>query len=233
MNRPPPRWTALSFDLDGTLVDTAAEIAEAANRATAEFGLAAQPVAAITPLIGAGGHELVRRLLARLAVDVPAAAAVSLEQVAARFKQHYAAIAGSSATPYPGCAEALQRLRSAGLRLACVTNKDLREARLTLQATALDGCFELLLGGDSLPQKKPRREVLDHALRALGAERRGFAHIGDSATDIAAARNAGVAAWAVPWGYNGGEPVAAARPDRLFDSLPGIADYVLGESDGR
>ena len=226
------RWTALSFDLDGTLVDTAAEIATAANRATAEFGFTAQSVAAITPLIGAGGHELVRRLLARLAVHTPAAAAVPLEQVAARFKQHYAAVAGSSAMPYPGCAETLQRLRG---RRAPGLRHQQGPARSPADPAG-DRARRLLRAAARRRQpaaEEARREVLDHALQVLGGDRRGFAHIGDSATDIAAARNAEVAAWAVPWGYNGGEPVAAARPDRLFDSLPEIADHVLAENAAR
>lgn len=231
------RWSALSFDLDGTLVDTADEIAAAANRATAEFGLAALPVAEITRLVGAGGRELMRRMLARLQTQSsapPALPAVDtappLDRLFARFRHHYAAIAGSGVRPYPGCAETLQRLRAGGVRLACVTNKDLLEAQLTLRATRLDACFEVLVGGDTLPQKKPQREVLDHVLRRLGTERRGFAHVGDSAIDIGAARNAGVAAWAVAWGYNGGEPISAAHPDRLFDTLPEIAEHVLAEN---
>ena len=241
------RWSALSFDLDGTLVDSLGEITAAANQAIAEFGFAAQPPAAIAVLVGGGGRELVRRLLERLATLPPnaalprrgdataaaegaEAAPPSLERLFGRFMHHYAALAGTMAKPYPGCDEALRQLLAAGVRLACVTNKDEREAQRVLQATRLDDCFELLLGGDSLAQKKPQREVLDHVLRTFGIERGAFAHVGDSAVDIAAARNAGVAAWAVPWGYNGGKPIAAAQPDRLFGSLAEIADFVCAEN---
>lgn len=224
---PSLRWAALSFDLDGTLVDTLDEIATAANAAIAEYGLQAQSRDEILPLVGAGSRELMRRLLQR---QSPMTAVVPLDLAYARFTQHYRAIAGSSARPYPGCAVMLQRLRDAGVHLACVTNKDLHEARLTLQATRLDGWFELLIGGDSLPQRKPQREVLEHVLQTFGCERRAYAHVGDSTTDVAAARNAGVAAWAVPWGYNAGVPIATAAPDRVFDTLPAIAEHVLAEN---
>ena len=224
-----PRYALLTIDLDGTLADTATEIAEAANRSIEEFGLPRQSVATITRLIGAGTRELMLRLLSGIAVE----RGVSLspaerEAVLLRFDVHYEATAGTACHPYPHVADALSRLRHAGVRLACVTNKETRYSELVLAACGLSQSFDLLVGGDTLSVKKPDARVLGHAIDVLAATRETTAHVGDSRTDVEAAHNAGVVAWVVPYGYNGGEPVESARPDRVFADLGEVASHVLG-----
>ena len=221
-------YTHLSFDLDGTLVDTAAEIAEAVNRTLAEFGVAARPVDEITMLIGGGAHELMRRLIERIQAERPVASnPLPIDDVLLRLDDHYAQTAGTTGLPYADCVDSLRRLRVAGLRLVCLTNKEERFARRVLQQTRLDGYFELLIGGDTLAHKKPHASVIDHVLQQLGGRAEHFAHIGDSRTDIETARNASVAAWAVPYGYNAGEPIAAAQPDVLFANLADVVRHVI------
>lgn len=221
-------YDLISFDLDGTLLDTASEIAEAANRALDSHGIARRPVTEITLLIGAGTRELMLKLLARCLLEQPALAqSVQPDAVLESFEAHYAITAASSAVPYGGCREALAELRAVGLRLACVTNKELRHVRRILKANRLDGCFDLVIGGDSLPEKKPHRSVLRHVTRTLGVPTTRTAHVGDSAIDVAAARNAGVAAWVVPYGYNAGLPIAEAKPDRIFADLQEVSKYVV------
>jgi phosphoglycolate phosphatase len=221
----------VSFDLDGTLVDTAGEIAEAANRALQQHGLPRQPEAQLALLIGHGAHALMRKLLARLQARVDEAAVLD------SFDRHYADTTGTTGQPYPGAAEALDLLRSRGLRLACVTNKELRHTRRLLQHHRLHDRFDLVIGGDSLPQKKPDAAVLRHVSAALGAPLPAVAHVGDSATDVEAARNAGVRAWAVPYGYNAGRPIAEAGPDMIFPDLLAAARAALAPppwpADGR
>ncbi len=107
-----PQYQLISFDLDGTLVDTATEIAEAANLALEAHGLARRPVDEITLLIGAGTRELMLRLLARIFLETPALAErVQTDAVLASLDQFYAQTTGTSARVYDGCREALARLR--------------------------------------------------------------------------------------------------------------------------
>ncbi len=222
------RYELICFDLDGTLVDTAGEIAAAVNMALESHGVARRSLEEITLLMGAGTAELMRRLLERVFADQPQLAqTVRPAAVLQTLDAAYGATTGTLAQPYAGCADVLARLKAAGLRLACVTNKELRHAMAVLRVTQLDAYFDLTVGGDSLPEKKPHASVLRHVAAALGTTPERTAHVGDSLTDVLAARNAGVTAWAVPYGYNAGRPIAEAQPDHIFQSLGDVARYVL------
>ncbi|MEY4748718.1 MAG: hypothetical protein RIQ60_932 [Pseudomonadota bacterium] len=224
------RYAAVTFDLDGTLVDTAGEIVEAVNATLVEAGVTPRPAPEIVNLIGNGLRALMMNLLARLMLEQPQLAdRLSVEVLLHRVEVIYGALAGRSAQAYPGALQALVDLREAGIRTGCVTNKDGSFTQRLLQATGLAPHLDLVLAGDTLPHKKPHASVLRTAAERLGVGTDRLAHVGDSRTDIDAARNAGVAAWAVPYGYNGGEPVALAMPTRLFANLSEVALHVLAE----
>lgn len=226
-------YDIVSFDLDGTLVDTAGEIAEAANRALESHGIARRPVPEITLLIGHGLRELMIKLLAKVLRDQPELAdRVRVDAVLETLDRHYADTTGTMAKPYEGAHAALSQLANAGVKLACVTNKESRHALRVLEATGLDRYFVLTIGGDSLPEKKPHASVLRHVVSKLDGDLRRAAHVGDSRTDVEAARNAGVAAWAVPYGYNAGSPIAEARPQKIFPGLLHVAEHVLAARAG-
>lgn len=221
-------YDLVSFDLDGTLVDTAGEIAEAVNRGLETCGFRRWPIDDIVHLVGAGLVALVDKLHARLLEAEPAQARrVGAAELFHAVDRHYIDTTGTLARPYPGAAQALDRLRAAGVRLACVTNKEARHAERVLAVTGLADRFELMIGGDSLPQKKPHASVLQHAMAHFAVTAARTAHVGDSWIDVQAARNAGVQAWAVDYGYNAGVPISESSPDQLFSSLPGVADRAL------
>jgi phosphoglycolate phosphatase len=222
------RIDAVSFDLDGTLIDTAGEIVEAVNAALVEVGVTPRPADEVITLIGNGLRTLMMNLLARLMLEQPALAdRVRVEPVLLRVEAIYAGLAGRTAQPYPGALQALVDLRAAGIKTACVTNKDGAFALRLLAATGLAPHLDVVLAGDSLPHKKPHASVLRSAAQQLGVATDRLAHVGDSCTDLDAARNAGVADWAVPYGYNGGRPVAQDGPSRLFNDLAAVARHVI------
>lgn len=217
----------VSFDLDGTLVDTASEIVAAANAALAEHGIAASEADAIIRLIGHGGRALMIGLLARALLERPQLAdRVRADDVVASYEAHYERRIGSTGRAYPGARQVLVELRRLGVRTACVSNKERRLAERVLHAHGLDAHLDLLVGGDSLPHKKPHPSVLRHVAQALGGDTRRMAHVGDSGIDVQAARAAGVAAWAVDYGYSGGIPIEDALPHRLFHNLGEVAQLV-------
>jgi phosphoglycolate phosphatase len=224
----PVRYTVISIDLDGTLVDTAAEIAEAANRTLEDYGLPRQDPTLVSGFIGAGTRQMFTQLRNHLLRSRPELAdRLPLAPALERLDLHYGDTAGLTARPYPGCLAALTDLRDAGVRLACLTNKEHRYALKVLDATGLSGHFDCIVGGDSLAWRKPQPETVWHVLDQLGGRVEQAAHLGDSRTDVETALNAGVAAWAVPWGYNAGEPIAASGPQRIFESWPEVAAHVL------
>jgi len=226
------RYSVVTIDLDGTLIDTAAEIAEAANRTLAQFGVERQPIELISTFIGAGTRQMMLRLMAHLTMAQPALIErLPPDEVLHALERHYGATVGVNSRPYDGVEAALERLRENGVRCALVTNKELRFAQKLLKVHHLAPYFSYVVGGDTLPQKKPDPAVMAHVLRVMGGEAHRAAHLGDSQVDVDTARQAGMAAWAVPWGYNGGEPITQARPDRIFNSYAEVAEFVVQAND--
>ncbi|MGH8482429.1 MAG: HAD-IA family hydrolase, partial [Nevskiaceae bacterium] len=214
------RYDLVLFDLDGTLVDTAPDIADALNRVLELRKLPELPEAWVRSRIGHGARPLLAQAHATATRQVAGAEQPApLPALAEEFARHYADCCGRRGRAYPGAAAALAALRGAGVRLALLTNKERRFARVVLDRHGLDGAFDLELFGDSLPARKPDPLPVRHALSALGVPAARALLVGDSALDVRAARNAGIAAWAVSYGYGDRQELAAARPDRTIGSL--------------
>jgi len=217
-----------SFDLDGTLVNTASEIAEAANLTLEHYNLERVPSQDVIMLVGHGAHALMRQLLKNVADSRPGALMPKdVDAVLATYDHYYAITTGTTGENYDGARETLDRLLEAGVRLACVTNKEERHAHRVLQVNGLHDAFELIIGGDSLAEKKPHPSVLMTVSESLGVPTQAMVHIGDSATDIQSARASGVLAVGVPYGYNAGKPIESANPDIICATLSGVADYII------
>ena len=199
------------FDLDGTLVDSAADIAAALNAALAELGQPTHPLPAVKGYVGDGAAKLVAR-----AVDPEAD--VDPEVLLARFKAQYAAHVAVHTRPYPGIVDVLRGLAERGVRLAVLTNKPGDLARALLRALALDGHFADVVGdGDGFPRKPSPDAAL--ALCARHAVTPADALVaGDGVPDVQMARAAGCRVAAVTWGYAPRELLAAESPDWIVDA---------------
>ena len=209
------KFKSVTFDLDGTLLDTVADLAEASNRTMLELGLPTFSVDEIRTFIGRGINVLVERCLTREQPPAPEFLARAIEA----FKRHYAAVNGEMATFYPGVLEGLKAWRATGLPMGVVTNKAADFTLALLRKKGLADTFDVIVGGDTTPHKKPHPEPIYHACRAMGSEAASNLHIGDSIHDIHAAKAAGSAAYCVPYGYNEGRAVRAEDCDALVADL--------------
>lgn len=216
-----PTWRLVMFDLDGTLVETAPEIFDALTDTLTAFNLPPVAQAQVDVWIGQGMRALLVQALASLWGTTPAAVQADARLPALRdaFSAHLLARSGTRSRPYPHAREVLATLRAGGAHVALVTNKEGQQAAALLKVHALDGCFDTIICGDTLPTKKPDPAGIRHCLDHFGVTAADALFVGDSSIDVAAARNARVPVWALPWGYNMGQPIADSRPDRVMGSL--------------
>ncbi len=212
---------AVAFDLDGTLVDSLPDIADAAEAMLADLGRPGAGEASVRAFVGDGVARLVERLLAgsRDGVADPAESSRALEI----FTRHYAANVCRRSRPFPGVVEGLERLAAAGFGLACVTNKPERFARPLLAAFGLDRRMGVLVGGDTLAARKPEPGPLLHAAAVLGVAPASLLMVGDSAVDVNCARAAGCPVVCVPYGYSPDAPVAALGADAIVAGIDELA----------
>jgi len=205
------------IDLDGTLADTIPDLAEAANRMLRELGRPALEPALLRTFVGKGIPKLVERALAgTLEGRVDGGL---LARALPIYERCYAEENGRHSVVFPGVREGLQTLRDMQLRLACVTNKAERFTRALLEQLELARCFEQVIAGDTLPQKKPDPQPLLHACRGFGIAPGDMLMIGDSANDVEAARAAGCPVFCVDYGYNEGRDVRELDVDAIVASL--------------
>jgi phosphoglycolate phosphatase len=226
-----PQWGAVRavlFDLDGTLLDTAADITDALSRALAEQGLPALARNEVSKLIGRGVPALIGRVLERFGAAARTAEATRLLE---RFHHHYQCLhqRGEIQTRvYPGVARGVEALHALGLKLAVVTNKPHDIASELLVRLGLARWIALVVGGDSGLPRKPHPGPLLSACERLGVAPAQALMVGDSQIDVLAARAAGLAAVVcVPYGYNEGIDPRTLACDRFVESI-GDLPAVLG-----
>lgn len=223
-------FEAAILDLDGTLVNTLGDFAEALNRMLAELQLPSIEAQRIESMVGKGSEHLLRTVLSHVLGEGPTGAGQveSLYPAAwGSYQRHYLAINGSYSSVYPGVLAGLDALRARGWRLACLTNKPLSFARPLLQAKGLDGYFSEVFGGDSFERKKPHPLPLQKTCEALRSVPGRTLMVGDSSNDAQAARAATCPVVLVTYGYNHGEPIRAVDADGFLDSLDQL-DPLLG-----
>ena len=228
-NRVNPGAAAVVWDLDGTLVDSAADIATSLNRLLGENGLASLDDARIRNMIGEGVAVLIRRGFE--AHDITPGGE-RLEGLVERFLVIYSEIATASTRLYPGARDALQTFSDAGLRQAICTNKPEAITRQVLAGLGIAGYFDIVIGGDTLPRNKPDPLPLRTALEGLDATPEQSLMVGDSAIDVQTAHAAGVSVAFVTFGYGPG-PSHPHKADYLIDDFAALPAVVAGHSAGK
>ncbi|WP_239373840.1 phosphoglycolate phosphatase [Snodgrassella gandavensis] len=227
---------AIAFDLDGTLVDSIADLCAAANHMRAELNLSPLPAAELTTYVGDGLSSLVHRALSGSKdgqVDE-----TSWTQGFTAFIAYYRTHLSVHTRPYPEVETALALFRARGLPLAVITNKNEILAVELLCQLGLADAFSLIVGGDTLAEKKPSPMPLLHTAEVLGVPIENLLMVGDSANDILAAKAAGALSCGVTWGYADMGQLAQnaqTKPDIIIDNLPQIDDGMRhhGDSDIR
>jgi phosphoglycolate phosphatase len=208
---------AIVIDLDGTLLNTAPQLSEAANRMLRDIDYAPVSQTLLSSYIGNGISWLVKRALTGDMHATPDAALY--DHALPIFEKHYTELLLESKT-FDGVIEGLDAMKAAGFRLGCITNKVERYTTPLLAGIGLAKYFEITLAGDTLPEKKPHPMPLLHAAKFFGVPIEQLLLIGDSLSDTLAARAAGCPVFCVPYGYNHGEPVETLDQDAVIANLP-------------
>ncbi len=217
MPAPSAHIRAVAFDLDGTLVDSAPDLAASANAMLEALGHARLPEGRVAALIGNGVDRLVEGVLAASAGR--AAEAKPLAAAAALFRRCYAERLFDRSRVYPGVVEGLEALAAMGVARCCITNKASAFTLPLLDAAGLSGRLAFALCADRQEERKPAPDMLLAACLRLGVAPGELLYVGDSRVDIGAARAAGCPVAVVDYGYHQGFPLATLDPDWIIGSL--------------
>jgi phosphoglycolate phosphatase len=211
------------FDLDGTLIDTAPDLIETLNVVFTRDGLPPLDYAAARDMIGGGARRMIESAL-KLQGRVLADGIV--DRMFADFIAYYGTHVADRSKPFPGLNAALDDLAARDCRFAVCTNKLEGLSRLLLEALGLTRRFTAICGQDTFGIQKPDPEILRRTIQAAGGALHQAVMVGDSGTDIATARAAGIPIVAVDFGYSE-TPVRNLGPDRLISHFSELADAVL------
>ncbi|MBH3364208.1 phosphoglycolate phosphatase [Pseudomonas fulva] len=218
------------FDLDGTLVDSVPDLAAAVDRMLLELGRPAAGLDAARHWVGNGAQVLVRRALAG-DIDHAGVDDALAEQALALFMDAYAE-SHDLTVVYPGVQDTLRWLRKRGVEMALITNKPERFVGPLLDQMKLGSYFRWIIGGDTLAQKKPDPAALLFVMQMAGVTPQQALFVGDSRSDVLAAKAAGVQCVGLTYGYNHGRPIEEESPSLVIDDLrallPGCVDPATG-----
>ena len=213
------------FDLDGTLIDSKLDIAQAVNATRAYMGLGPISQELVEQYVGNGAPVLIRRVLGPEASEQQVAAALDY------FIRYYAEHCMDNTVFYPGVREALDRMRGNDVRMAVLTNKPVRISTHIIRKLGVGDHFFRIYGGNSFDRKKPDPVGIETLLAETGLAREQTVMVGDSAVDIRTARNANVTACGVTWGFQP-ETFRDEPPDFTIDEMRQLADRILREDPG-
>lgn len=208
------------FDLDGTLLDTIGDLAEATNHALAAFGLPLRTLEQTRASVGNGIRKLIER-------SVPEGSPVELvDKVTDEFKAFYADNCANLTKPYDGILEMLANLRAAGVRCAISSNKG-DFAVQTLARQYFDGLVDLAVGERAGVPRKPSPESIHAIMEELGADPASTVYVGDSDVDIQTAANSGLACISVSWGFRGTDFLLESGATTIVDDAAALERAIL------
>lgn len=210
------KYTAVIFDLDGTLLNTLEDLMDAVNYALEQFGYPVRTLSEIRAFVGNG----VRKLMERSLPD--GASNPQFEEILKAFREYYTIHCEDKTRAYDGVLELLQRLKDAGCKIAIVSNK-LDSAVKELNQSYFKGCVHAAIGEKENIRRKPAPDMVENALAALQCSKRDAVYIGDSDVDIQTAANAGIPCISVSWGFRDadflrkcGAAVIADTPQQIY-----------------
>jgi phosphoglycolate phosphatase len=212
------------IDVDGTLVDSVPDLAYCVDEMMKALDLPVHGEARVRNWVGNGVERLVRRALVGQLEGEPDEAL--FQRAYPIFLELYADNTSRRSTLYPGVAEGVAWLKAQGYRLGCVTNKAAQFTLPLLRDLGVHDHFEIIISGDTLPQKKPDPAPLLHAARFFGVEPEQALMIGDSVSDVKAARAAGFQIVCMSYGYNHGADIRDFHPDAVIDSMVEIRNLL-------
>jgi phosphoglycolate phosphatase len=218
MPSPTSRFSAIVFDLDGTLVDSAPDLCGVVNDMLQQHGRVVLDMEDIRKMVGDGAAKLIER-----GFGATGGLPVPLPDLTAEFIRLYEARIARETRPFPGVLDTLERFKAAGLRMGVCTNKTTHLSRRLLDELDMTRFFSVIVGGDG-PTRKPDPEHLRATIAALDAQDSTSLMVGDSRNDVAAAKAAGVEVVAVTFGYTTIPPreLGADRVIDRFDELNGV-----------
>jgi len=208
------------IDVDGTLVDSVPDLAFCVDSMMAQLGREPRGEARVRDWVGNGVERLVRRALVGQLKGEPDEA--DFERAYPVFMDLYAGNTSKRSFLYPGVREGIDMLKASGYKLGCVTNKAAQFTEPLLKDLGVYEDFSIVISGDTLTKKKPDPAPLLHAAEFFGCEPANALMIGDSVSDVAAARAAGFQIVCMSYGYNHGVNIREAAPDAVIDSLDEI-----------
>lgn len=213
------KYDAVLFDLDGTVLDTVEDIADSLNRALENHGFARISTAQAESFLGNGTRRLVE-----LALPESCPESVK-EDVIEEYRGLYDHFCHEKTRPYRGMVELIKALKAAGVKTAIVSNKPDSMVQ-TLATVYYPGVPDVVLGEREGLARKPAPDMVQFALKAIGAEAGRSIYVGDTEVDILTARNAGLGCISVPWGFRSREQLEKAGADPIADTVEELARYL-------
>lgn len=207
---------ALLFDLDGTLLASAPDLAIAIDRMLIELGFSAAGIERVSTWVGDGARQLVIEALQFADARIDAALVDNALQI---YQRHYSECLSHSSDLFPGVREALRLWSERGFRMACVTNKGARFTEPLIDHFELRQWLSVVVSGDTLAQRKPDPAPLLEACRRLGVAPERAIMVGDSRNDVRAARAANMPVICLRHGYNHGRAIDDEKPDLIVDTF--------------